>query len=91
METSRYFGKIRLVLAFLWKIRSFFVRPFFEGLVPLEKIARFIPTAVVEACTIGDNVEIGPHAVVRACVVGDGAKIDEHCVVNLSVVGKGLV
>ena len=96
MEEARYrwkqagfWGKISLILGFLWKIRSFSRETILRRIGSIGKNCKIHPTAVVEACTIGDNVEIGPHAVVRACVVGEGAKIDEHCVVNLSVVGKG--
>jgi carbonic anhydrase/acetyltransferase-like protein (isoleucine patch superfamily) len=47
------------------------------------------PTAVVEACRLGDNVQIGPYAVVRGSWLCDGAKVNEHARVNLSVVGPG--
>ena len=58
-----------------------------DGLGQKAKNCKIHPTAVIEACEIGDNVEIGPYAVVRASIIGDGAKIEEHATVNLSVLG----
>ena len=81
--------KLFMILGFFWKIRSFSKRTMLARIGKQGKKCRIHPTAVIEACQIGDNVEIGPHAVVRASVIGDNAKIDEHCVVNLSVVGQG--
>ena len=40
--------------------------------------------AVIEACEIGDNVEIGPYALMRANIIGDDAD-EEHT--DLSVLG----
>lgn len=45
------------------------------------------PTAVVEACRLGDDVEIGAYAVVRGCVIGDGAVIEDGAHVHVSVLG----
>jgi len=49
---------------------------------------RVHPTATVEACILGDDVEVGPHAVVRASWLGDGVKVGEHARVNLTVAGE---
>ena len=50
------------------------------------KNCKIHPTAVIEACEIGDNA-IGPYAVVRASIIGDGAVIEEHAAADLSVLG----
>ena len=45
-----------------------------RALLPIPKSARIHPTAVIEACIIGEGVEIGPFACVRGSVLGDGCK-----------------
>ncbi|MBL8617879.1 MAG: hypothetical protein JNM72_19875 [Deltaproteobacteria bacterium] len=47
------------------------------------------PTAVVEACQLGEGVEIGAYSVLRGCLVGEGAKVEEHATVLSSVLGPG--
>jgi acetyltransferase-like isoleucine patch superfamily enzyme len=49
--------------------------------------ARIHPTAVVEACELGDDVEVGPGAVLRGVVAGNGAKIEPMAHVVASSVG----
>lgn len=46
------------------------------------------PTASVEACLLGDGVEIGAYSLVRGCVLGAGAKVEEHATVLSSVLGE---
>lgn len=50
---------------------------------------RIHPTAIVEACRLGDNVEIGAYAIVRGCILGDGAAVEDGSQAHLSVMGPG--
>lgn len=50
---------------------------------------RIHPTAVVEGCWLGDNVDIGANAVVRASVLADGAAVEELAMVEGCVFGPG--
>ncbi len=52
---------------------------------------RIHPTASVEACVLGDNVEIGAHSVIRGSFIGDNVKIDSNCDVSFSVIGDNCV
>lgn len=81
--------KLWRVLGLLARARS--LNPFVlaQALTVRGKGAVIHPTAVVEACVLGDKVEIGPYAVVRGAVIGDGVKIEEHAIVNASVLGDG--
>ncbi|MCB9777371.1 MAG: hypothetical protein H6742_02265 [Alphaproteobacteria bacterium] len=50
---------------------------------------RVHPSAVVEGCWLGDQVEIGAGAVVRGVVLGDGAAVEEQALVEFSVLSPG--
>ena len=86
-NTSSIWSKIVQILSVVFKIRSLNPQTIARRIGTQGKNCKIHPTAVIEACEIGDNVEIGPFAVVRASVIGDGAKIEEHATVNLSVLG----
>ena len=76
-------NKARLALRYLWDR----VTP---GRALLSKIGArctIHPTAIVEACRIGDDVEIGAYAIVRGSVIGDGAQIEDGAHLHLSVLG----
>ena len=47
------------------------------------------PSAVVEGCWLGDDVEIGAGAVVRGSVLADGAAVEDLALVEFSVLGPG--
>lgn len=47
------------------------------------------PTAVVEACDIGDNVHIGAYSVLQFATIGDGVEIGEYCHMRICSVGAG--
>ncbi len=87
-KQSSFFAKVWTVISMLFKVRSVNPQKIARRIGTQGKGCKIHPTAVIEACEIGDNVEIGPYAVVRASVIGDGAKIEEHATVNLSVVGQ---
>ena len=80
--------RISLILHFLFTIRSLNQQKIARRIGTEGKNCKIHPTAVIEACEIGDNVEIGPYSVLRASVIGDGAKIEEHVTMNFSVIGE---
>ncbi len=53
------------------------------------KGCRIHPSAVVEGCWLGDDVEIGANAVVRASVLADGAAVEAQAMVEGCVFGAG--
>ncbi len=53
------------------------------------KRCRIHPSAVVEGCWLGDDVEVGANAVVRGCVLGTGSLIEDLAMVEFSVLGPG--
>ena len=55
------------------------------------KKCKIHPTAVVEACWIGDNVSIGAHAVVRGCVISDDVRIEDLAMVEYSFLDMGAI
>lgn len=80
--------RISLVVHFFFKLRSLQQQKIARRIGTEGKNCKIHPTAVIEACEIGDNVEIGPYSVIRASVIGDGAKIEEHVTMNFSVIGQ---
>ncbi len=76
-------------LTVLWRAGSTEPAKIGRALSEIGPRCRIHPTAVVEACRLGADVEVGAFAVVRGSVVGDGARIEEHTYVGLSVVGAG--
>jgi hypothetical protein len=50
---------------------------------------RIHPTARLELCVLGDDVEVGAYSVLRGCVVGSGARIEDHVTARGGVVGPG--
>jgi len=75
--------KARVALRYLWD-------RLLPGRVVLSKRGkgcRIHPTAIVEACRLGDNVEIGAYAVVRGCVIGDGAAIEDGAQAHIAIIG----
>lgn len=53
------------------------------------KNCRIHPSAVVEGCWLGDEVQIGANAVVRGAVLGDGAAVEDLAMVEFSVMAPG--
>ena len=87
-QRAGFFKKCWLAFSLLFKLRSLNRQKILRRIGRIGKGCTIHPTAVIEACEIGDNVEIGPYAVLRASVIGSGTKIEEHTTVNVSVVGK---
>lgn len=50
---------------------------------------RIHPTAVLEGCVVGDDVEIGPFSYLRASWIGSGATIGEHSAIKVSMIEDG--
>jgi acetyltransferase-like isoleucine patch superfamily enzyme len=55
----------------------------------IGKRTRVHPTAILEGCVIGADVEIGPFAYLRSAVIGNRAVLRERSTVTMSFVGAG--
>jgi acetyltransferase-like isoleucine patch superfamily enzyme len=55
----------------------------------IGKGTRIHPTAILEGCVVGTDVEIGPFAYLRSAVIGNRAVIRERSTVTMSFVGAG--
>jgi carbonic anhydrase/acetyltransferase-like protein (isoleucine patch superfamily) len=86
-ERGGIFARLGMLLPVLWRARSVQPAALARALLPIPKSARIHPTAVIEACIIGEGVEVGPFACVRGSVLGEGCKIDAYANVNVSVIG----
>ena len=63
-------------------------RPWFrERCNSIGKRTRIHPTAILEGCVVGADVEIGAFAYLRSAVIGNGAVIRERSTVTMSFVG----
>lgn len=85
-------GTARGLMAVLWAVvRAMSVQPnkVMARMTQRGKRCRIHPTAVVEACILGDDVHIDAGAVLRGCVVGDGARVGIHATSEFSVIGAG--
>ena len=60
-----------------------------RGFVRKGKNCFIHPTAVVEACILGDNVRIGANAVVRGSILRDGVQVEDLALVEGSVLSAG--
>lgn len=88
-ERAGFFRKVAMIASILWRAKSLRRDRIVDALTERPRGVNIHPTAVVELCVLGEDVEIGPHAVVRASIIGDGARIEEHATVNLSSIGNG--
>lgn len=88
-KNANVFLKVWMAMGFLLRVRSFKRELILARMGERGKNCQIHPTAVVEACQIGNDVVIGPYAVVRASVIGDGVKIEEYATVNISIIGAG--
>lgn len=50
---------------------------------------RIHPTAILESCIVGNDVEIGAFCFLRGAVIGDQVTIREQSSIKVSVIGKG--
>ena len=63
-------------------------RPWFrERCNSIGERTRIHPTAILEGCVVGSDVEIGGFAYLRSAVIGNGAVIRERSTVTMSFVG----
>ena len=88
ISTGRIFGKLKIILGWILKIRSFNKQTFLRRIGKIGNNCQIHPTAVIEGCDIADDVVVGPYSVLRGSVIGKGSKIEEHATVNISVVGE---
>jgi carbonic anhydrase/acetyltransferase-like protein (isoleucine patch superfamily) len=58
-------------------------------LAKVGRRCRIHPTARLEMCILGDDVEVGAYTVLRGCVVSDGARIEDHVTAKGAIVGPG--
>ncbi len=56
-------------------------------LAAVGRRCRIHPTARLEMCILGDDVEVGAYSVLRGCVVGNGAKVEDHVTAKGAIVG----
>ena len=85
-------GAVVGALALMWAaLRAGSVNPFriAARLTTRGKRCWVHPSAVVEACVLGDDVKIDAGAIVRGCVLGNGAKVGPQAFGEFSVVGDG--
>lgn len=85
-------GAFKGAMTLLWAaLRRVSVNPFAiaAGVTSKGRKCLIHPSAVVEACVLGDNVKVDAGAVLRGCVVGDGAKIGPHAFGEFSILGAG--
>lgn len=71
--------------------RSIDPQKIFLKIVQKGKDCNIHPSAVVEACWIGDSVTIGANAVVRGCILRDKSRVEELAIVEGAVLSKGAV
>jgi hypothetical protein len=88
-EAGAWWRKLWMVLAVLLRARSLSPFAIATALNRVGKRCKIHPTAVVEACQLGDDVEVGAFALLRGCVVGNGAKIEDYAHASVSVIGAG--
>jgi acetyltransferase-like isoleucine patch superfamily enzyme len=87
LGTSMATALFRLIWA---AIRTLSLNPFtiLGALTARGRRCKIHPTAVVEGCTLGDDVEIDAGAVLRGCLVGNGARIGAQAILEFTVVGE---
>ncbi len=76
-----------------WNVLSTWARaPLRAGFGRFARVGRrcrIHPTARLEMCVLGDDVEVGAYSVLRACVVSDGAKVEDHVTARGAILGPG--
>ena len=87
-EQSPFYKKIWSVLSLLWRARGISGEKIAFGLSRMGPKCKIHRTAVVEACELGEGVEVGPFAVLRGSVIGRGTRIEPYAQVNLSYIGE---
>ena len=83
-DALRFTQILNYLIGFGW-VRQLFTRRSNQ----VGRNCRIHPSAVIEGCTIGDNVDIGPFVCLRASIILDNAVIREHCIINFSYIGRG--
>ncbi|NOZ87571.1 MAG: hypothetical protein GXP49_15150 [Deltaproteobacteria bacterium] len=71
--------------SFPWRSRY----KFLKRMVRKGSNCKIHPSAYLEGCILGDNVEVGANATVRFSFVGDNAVISDGAGITNSVIGQG--
>lgn len=58
-------------------------------LASIGKRCRIHPTARLEMCILGDDVQVGAYSVLRGCFLGDGAVVEDHATCRGTIVEPG--
>lgn len=88
-EHGSWWRRMRMAAPVVWRARGLSPARIAAALGPRGRNVRIHPTAVIEACDIGDDVQIGPFCCLRGAVIGRGARIDAYAQVAVSVIGEG--
>ncbi len=83
-----WWTKLSTTVSVLWRAGRLREAEVLRALSRVGARAKLHPTAVIEACELGDDVEVGAGAVLRGVVVGDGARIEPMAHVTASSIGR---
>lgn len=86
-ESAPWWSKLGIGLSVLWRAGALNEAAILRAVSRFGARCKIHPTAVVEACELGDEVTVGANAVVRGTVVGSGAKIEALAHVSASSIG----
>ena len=87
-ERAPWWHKFWTILTILARARSINGFRIASSLNQVGQGCKIHPTAVLEACIVEDDVEIGPFAYVNGSYLAKGAKVQEHAQVHASVIGE---
>lgn len=79
-----FFSRFLPTVVLAWAVASPRLVGFFNR---TGRRCRIHPSAVLEGCVLGDEVEVGAHAYLRGVVVGSGAVIREGSTIQGAVIG----
>ncbi len=86
-ELAAWYSRLGTALSVLWRAGALNEASILRALTRRGAGCKVHPTAVVEACELGDNVTIGANAVVRGSVIGAGARIEALAHVSACSIG----
>mgnify|MGYP002633242978 CR=1 FL=1 len=83
-------GPVVGVAALVWAVmKAVSLNPFRVAAKVTSKGRKCLihPSAVVEACVLGDEVKVDAGAILRGCVLGNGVKVGPHAFGEFSILG----
>lgn len=80
---------LRKIIPKSWLYRLLNSRSLRERSNNIGKRCRIHPTAILEGCVVGDDVEIGPYCYLRSSIVGNRAVIRERSTLKIAMLGEG--